>query len=69
MAVDRDAECIFCRIVAGEISADVVHDGERVLAFRDINAQAPTHIQIIPKRHVPSITAFEGSTTRDGSSS
>jgi histidine triad (HIT) family protein len=53
------SDCIFCRIVAGEIPADVVHDGERVLAFRDINPQAPTHVQIIPKKHVPHITAFD----------
>lgn len=44
-------DCLFCRIVAGEIPADVVHDGERTLAFRDIGPQAPTHVLVIPKDH------------------
>lgn len=43
--------CLFCRIVAGEIPATVVHDGPRTLAFRDLNAQAPTHVLVIPKDH------------------
>ena len=48
-------DCIFCRIVAGEIPADVVYGDEELLAFRDINPQAPTHILIIPKSHIPSL--------------
>ncbi len=44
-------DCLFCRMVAGEIPADVVHQTERVLAFRDINPQAPTHVLVIPKEH------------------
>jgi histidine triad (HIT) family protein len=44
-------ECLFCRIVAGEIPADTVHESERVLAFRDISPQAPTHVLVIPKAH------------------
>lgn len=48
-------ECIFCRIVAGKIPADVVYGDEELLAFRDINPQAPTHILIIPKSHIPSL--------------
>ena len=47
----RDADCLFCRIVAGEVPADVVRDGERTLAFRDIDPQAPTHVLVIPKAH------------------
>jgi histidine triad (HIT) family protein len=47
--------CLFCRIVAEEIDADVVHSSDRVLAFRDTNPQAPTHILVIPKDHVPSM--------------
>lgn len=46
-----DASCLFCRIVAGEIPAQVVRDGERVLAFRDVNPQAPTHVLVVPKDH------------------
>lgn len=54
-------DCIFCKIAAGEMDADVVHRGEEVVAFRDINPQAPTHIQIVPKRHVSRIADFEAS--------
>ena len=43
--------CLFCDIVAGEVPATVVHDSEHVLAFRDINPQAPTHVLIVPKVH------------------
>jgi len=49
------ADCLFCRIVAGEIPATVVHDDDQVLAFRDINPQAPTHILVIPKAHIASV--------------
>ncbi|HVM27466.1 MAG TPA: HIT domain-containing protein [Mycobacteriales bacterium] len=44
-------DCLFCRIVAGEIPADVVHEGDRTLAFRDIGAQAPTHVLVVPRDH------------------
>jgi histidine triad (HIT) family protein len=44
-------DCLFCRMVAGEIPADVVHETDRTLAFRDINPQAPTHVLVIPKDH------------------
>lgn len=47
--------CIFCQMVRGDIQADVVHSTERVLAFRDINPQAPVHILLIPKEHLPSM--------------
>ena len=49
------SDCLFCRIVAGEIPADVIHESERVIAFRDINPQAPTHVLIIPRTHVSTI--------------
>jgi histidine triad (HIT) family protein len=45
------ADCLFCRIVAEEIPADVVASTDRALAFRDINPQAPTHVLVIPKEH------------------
>ena len=48
------ADCLFCRIIAREIPADIVHRDETVLAFRDINPQAPTHILVIPTRHITS---------------
>ncbi|MHB1097228.1 MAG: histidine triad nucleotide-binding protein [Gemmatimonadaceae bacterium] len=47
--------CLFCRIIAKEISATIVAEDEHCLAFRDINPQAPTHILVIPKEHVPSL--------------
>src|SRR5829696_3209211 len=49
------SDCLFCRIVAGEIPADVVSDSERVLAFRDINPKAPVHVLVIPKKHYPTL--------------
>lgn len=48
------ADCLFCRIVAHEIPSDVVHEDDAVLAFRDINRQAPTHVLVIPKEHIAS---------------
>jgi histidine triad (HIT) family protein len=46
-----DADCLFCKIVAGEIPADVVHESETTLAFRDLQPQAPTHVLVIPRSH------------------
>lgn len=43
--------CLFCGIVAGDVDADVVHVTERTVAFRDINAQAPTHVLVVPRDH------------------
>jgi histidine triad (HIT) family protein len=48
-------DCLFCKIVNGDINADVVFESDNVIAFNDINPQAPTHILIIPKRHIPTI--------------
>jgi histidine triad (HIT) family protein len=49
-------ECIFCRIVAGEVPSDIVYQDEDFLAFRDISPQAPTHVLIIPKIHITSLS-------------
>src|SRR5438105_4181434 len=46
--------CVFCKIVDREVPADIVHESDTVLAFRDTNPQAPTHILLIPKEHVAS---------------
>lgn len=51
MSPQRDADCLFCKIVAGEIPADVVHETETTFAFRDIEPQAPTHILVVPRSH------------------
>jgi histidine triad (HIT) family protein len=45
-------DCLFCKIVAGEIPADVVAETERALAFRDVNPQAPVHVLVVPRAHV-----------------
>jgi histidine triad (HIT) family protein len=48
-------DCLFCRIVSKEIPSTIVAEDAHCLAFRDINPQAPTHILVIPKEHVPSL--------------
>jgi histidine triad (HIT) family protein len=48
-------DCLFCRLVAGEIQATVVRSDERTLAFRDINPQAPIHVLVVPREHVSSL--------------
>ncbi len=50
--------CLFCRIVAGEIPATIVHETPDTLAFRDINPRAPSHILVIPRRHVDSVATL-----------
>ena len=52
------AECLFCAIVAGEIPATTVLETDRILAFRDINPQAPTHVLVISKAHYPNVAAL-----------
>jgi histidine triad (HIT) family protein len=55
MAEMQDTECLFCKIVVREVSADIVHESDAILAFRDIQPKAPTHILLIPKEHLASI--------------
>lgn len=50
-----DAACLFCRIANGEIPAKKIHDDDDVVAFHDVNPQAPTHILVIPRRHIPKL--------------
>jgi histidine triad (HIT) family protein len=52
----REMDCIFCKIVEGEIPSDTVYQDEEIIAFRDINPQAPVHIVIIPRKHIPSLS-------------
>ena len=49
------SDCLFCKMVSGEIQPDTVYEDEHVLAFRDINPQAPTHVLVIPKRHISTL--------------
>ncbi|MDP9329139.1 MAG: histidine triad nucleotide-binding protein [Actinomycetota bacterium] len=51
-----DSSCLFCKIAAREIPAEILRESERVVAFRDVNPRAPTHILLIPKEHVESIS-------------
>jgi histidine triad (HIT) family protein len=48
-------DCIFCRIVAGEIPARIVHQDDQVIAFHDLAPQAPTHVLIVPRKHIASL--------------
>ena len=52
-------DCIFCMIAKGDIPSDKVYEDERILAFRDINPQAPVHVLVIPKEHIPSADAID----------
>ena len=53
-----DPDCLFCKIVAGDIPAELVHESETVVAFRDLNPQAPTHVLVIPRSHYPNAAAL-----------
>ncbi|MGG8405459.1 histidine triad nucleotide-binding protein [Streptomyces sp. 12297] len=53
MAGEPQADCLFCKIVKGDIPATIVRETETTVAFRDINPQAPTHVLVIPKVHYP----------------
>jgi histidine triad (HIT) family protein len=58
-----DNDCLFCRIVAGEIPATVVHETDTTLAFRDIDPKAAVHVLVIPKTHLPDVVALAGDPT------
>jgi histidine triad (HIT) family protein len=49
--------CVFCQIAAGEIDSDIIYQDDRVVAFRDLNPQAPLHVLIIPREHLTNIDA------------
>ena len=48
-------DCLFCKIISREIQGAIVYEDQRVLAFNDINPQGPTHVLVVPKRHIPSL--------------
>jgi histidine triad (HIT) family protein len=58
MSPDRDAQCIFCKIAEHGIPSDIVHETDTVVAFRDTNPQAPTHILLIPQDHIEDMRAI-----------
>ncbi len=53
------SDCIFCKIVSGDIPGDIVYQDEAVLAFRDLSPQAPVHFLVIPKKHISTINDFK----------
>jgi histidine triad (HIT) family protein len=59
LAVSRDPNCLFCKIVDRKISAKLVYSDGMAIAFEDINPQAPTHILIVPKKHIPDIQSMQ----------
>jgi histidine triad (HIT) family protein len=52
-------ECLFCKIVDGNLPADIVYENDTLVAFRDINAKAPTHILLIPRRHIATMNDLQ----------
>ncbi|GGD29766.1 histidine triad nucleotide-binding protein [Nocardioides daphniae] len=63
-----DADCLFCKIVAGEIPATVVHESPSTVAFRDVSPQAPTHVLVVPRSHhadAAALAAAEPATVAD----
>lgn len=58
MSYATDPNCLFCKLVAGDIPADVVHETDSTFAFRDLQPQAPTHVLVIPRRHVPDVATL-----------
>lgn len=54
-----EENCLFCKILAGDIPADIVYESDTAIAFRDINPQAPTHVLIIPRKHISTINEIE----------
>lgn len=49
------SDCLFCKMVVGEMSPDIVYENDDVMAFRDINPAAPMHVLVIPRKHIPGI--------------
>ena len=58
MSATTSEDCLFCRIVSGGIPSDVVGETEHSLAFRDIDPAAPTHVLVVPRRHVPDLAGL-----------
>lgn len=53
------SDCLFCKMVAGEIKPDVAYEDDKVLAFRDLHPQAPLHVLVIPKRHIANLNHLD----------
>ena len=61
--MESNASCLFCRIAAGEIPAKKLHEDDDVVAFHDINPQAPSHLLVIPRRHIASLDEMTSADT------
>ncbi len=59
MTLNRDPECIFCKIVGGQVPAAIVVQNELVTAFRDVNPQMPLHVLVVPNQHIANTEALE----------
>ena len=55
-------DCIFCKIIAGEIPSTKVYEDDKVMAFRDVNPQAPVHVLIVPKKHMANVLECDAET-------
>ncbi len=65
MSVTTPEECLFCRIVGSEVPADVVAESEHSLAFCDIDPAAPTHVLVVPRRHVPDLAGLASTSAQE----
>lgn len=50
-------DCIFCKIISGQIKSQILHQDDTAIAFKDLNPQAPTHVLIVPRKHIPCLAA------------
>jgi len=57
--MNRDPDCLFCKIVAGDIPSDQVYSDDKVIVFKDINPKAPVHLLIVPREHIASLNELE----------
>ena len=58
--LNYDSDCLFCKIIKGEVPSKMVYEDNLCYAFSDINPQAPTHFLVVPKAHIPSVAAIDG---------
>jgi histidine triad (HIT) family protein len=58
-AIESDPECLFCRIVAGQLPVELLHEDTEIIAFRDVNPQAPFHCLVIPRTHIATINDIQ----------
>ncbi len=56
----KDKNCIFCKIAKGDLKADIKYEDDKILAFSDINPQAPVHILVIPRKHIATLNEADG---------